>query len=264
MKKNVPELILAVLMIAQSLGSLLFPVYLDTGWIKETWFGNDLVTLLLVCPLYIGGLVSDRKIFHLIRMGCLGYVIYNYAFYLLGTELNKLFPLYAAILSIALVAFIRLFDSEEGSKNAYGYFDASKSYLVPGLVFLFIGFGLGTVWLGFWASYSFFGGTLPVGQSAFRLVAALDLTIIVNAMVVAGIGLLRKRKTGFVVGTIIGIQGSLYLFILTVNSFISAFRANVFPGEIPIWGTLFFIETTGILSLLVQGRARKIPTVTST
>ncbi|PKL09601.1 MAG: hypothetical protein CVV51_02925 [Spirochaetae bacterium HGW-Spirochaetae-7] len=254
MRKRAAELILVFLMIVQSLGSLLFPVYLDTGWVKETWFGNDLVTLLLVCPIYLGGIVSRRKIFHLLRMGCLGYVIYNYAFYLLGTELNKLFPLYVAIISIALVAFMRLFNNEEESKNAYDYFDMSKSYFVPGLIFICIGSGLGAVWLGFWASYSFFGGKLPIDHSAFRLVATLDLVIIVNAMVMAGVELIRKRKTGFVLGTIIGIQGFFYLLILTLNSFILSCKSNSFPGEIPIWGTLFIFETAGIVSLLIHGK----------
>jgi len=264
MKKKATELIIVFLMIVQSLGSLLFPVYLDTGWIKETWFGNDLVTLLLVCPMYLCGIFSSKKIFKLIRMGCLGYVIYNYAFYLLGTELNKLFLLYVAIISITLIEFIRLFNNEEESKSAYDYFDVSKNYLVPGLIFIFIGFGLGAVWLGFWASYSFFGGKLPTEQSAFRLVAALDLIIIVNAMLIAGIELIRKRKIGFVVGTIIGIQGSLYLLILSLNSFIFSYKNNNFPGEIPIWGTLFLIETVGIVSLLIKRNKRRIPTIAST
>jgi hypothetical protein len=209
--------------------------------------------------MYMAGILLNKKIFKLIRMGCLGYAVYNYAFYLLGTELNTLFPLYVAITSIALIELIRMFNSEEESKNAYNYFNVSKNYLLPGLIFLFIGFGLGTVWLGLWASYSFFDGTLPTEQSAFRLVAALDLIIIVNAMVIAGIGLIRKRALGFVVGTIIGIQGSLYLLILSLNSFIISFKNNNFPGEIPIWATLFLIETVGIVSLLLKGKKEKLP-----
>jgi len=256
MKRKAIELTLVFLMIVQSLGSLVFPVYVDRGWIKETWLGNDLVTMLLVCPVYLAAILSNKKILKLMRMGCLGYAIYNYAFYLFGAELNKLFPLYIAIITLALIAFITLFGTEEDSKNAYSYFDQSKSYLLPGLIFIFIGFGLGIFWLGFWASYSFFGGDLPTEPTAFRLVGALDLMIIVNAMIIAGIGLLRKKKLGFVVGSIIGIQGSLYLFILSLNSIILSFKNSAFPGELPIWGTLFVIELAGAISLLMMGRKK--------
>lgn len=54
--------------------------------------------------------------------------------------------------------------------------------------------------------------------AAFRLVAALDLTLMVPALGVGGVLLWRRRTWGWVLAPPAGIQGSLYLFILALNS----------------------------------------------
>jgi len=241
-------------MVFQSGISLLFPVYQDQGWIKDTWFGNDLVTLFIVCPLFLFSLLKRTVFFKLVQNGCLGYVVYNYAFYALGTEINTLFLVYVLLISLAGISLIQVFSADAESRVAWNYFDTDKNYILPGVIFILIGIGLGSVWTGSWIAHSFFNGKLPVEAAAFRLVAVLDLVIIVNMMLISGIALLRKKMIAFIIGPIIGIQGSLYLLILAVNSLLISVNQHTVSGELPVWGTLFAVTLAGTVSLLSSGR----------
>lgn len=263
MKVRTVDFVLFILILTQTAISLAFPIYLDKGWIKETWFGNDIVTLILVCPLLLLCIFSKKKVFKLINIGCLGYLIYNYAFYLLGTELNKMFILYAVIVGLASVLLIYILSTNNDHKNAFDYFDLSKKNILPAVIFLFIGIGLGLVWIVTWISYSYFGNQLQTETTAFRLIASLDLIFMVIPFIISGIGLLKKEKIGFIIGVITGIQGFFYLIILSTNSILMSFNDPKFINELPIWGTLLFIESAGIILLLMNGKKRILTTAST-
>ena len=60
---------------------------------------------------------------------------------------------------------------------------------------------------------------------------------------------------GIRVAAIAGIQGSLYLLVLSVNSVIAIHRGLAdTPGELPMWGTLAALTTAATLWLLVYVR----------
>lgn len=103
-------IILALCMTAQALLGLIFSEqYRDVGYVRETWFANDWITLALAVPLFIVGLFLEQRSFvlgRLIWLGVLGYSVYNYAFYLFGTALNAFFPLYVIILVLSVSALI--------------------------------------------------------------------------------------------------------------------------------------------------------------
>ena len=86
---------------------------------------------------------------------------------------------------------------------------------------------LGGVWLGMWAAYAFAGRPTPVESEAFKLVAALDMSMMVMALVVGGVLLWRKRPWGNVIAAIAGIQGALSLMVLSVNSLVAIERGPV-------------------------------------
>ena len=258
MKKNRFEYVILLLIVVQSAIGLFFNVYRDIEWIKRTWFGNDLVTLLIISPLYFLSIRDENKqsIYKMLNLGISGYLIYNYAYYLFGAALNELFILYVVLFICAIVNIIiklgniKINDFKE-------YFNTEKSTIIISILYLFIGVGLGIVWIGMWLSYIYFNGKLPLEPEAFKLVASLDLVIIVPAMIISGISLLQKQSIGYLLGVIIGIEGSLYLFILSVNSVISGIAVKNFPGELPIWGSLFLIETIGIVLLLTNLKKHK-------
>lgn len=243
-----------VLMVLQALASLLFPPYRDTGWIKDTWFVNDLVTLAVVCPLYLYSIVTKSPRAMMVSVGVFGYVVYNYCFYLLGTALNVLFPLYVVLVVVGIIGLSGRLGAGTFADSLDSGFDRQKSYRLPGLVFLVLGAGLGCVWLGTWASFIFLNGTLPTGEPEFRLVASLDLVIMVASLVVSGIGLLRKRRVGFLLGSSSGIQAFLYLLVLASNAATQGLRTGRPSAETPLWLSLFLVETVGIVSLVLKSR----------
>jgi hypothetical protein len=104
----------------------------------------------------------------------------------------------------------------------------------------------------------FAGRPTPVETEAFHLVAALDMTLMVPALVTGGVLLWRRRPWGYVVAAVAGIQASLYLLVLSVNSAISIRRGAVAaPGELPIWGTLLVFTVVATAWLLYSCDAPK-------
>lgn len=259
MKKNRIEYVILILIVVQSAIGLLFNVYRDIEWIRRTWFGNDLVTLFIISPLYFLTIKNENKqsIYKMFNLGIAGYLIYNYAYYLFGAALNELFILYVVVFICAIVNIIIKLSSIK-INNFKEYFEIDKSNMLISVLYFFIGIGLGIVWIGMWVSYIYFNGKLPLEPEYFKLVASLDLVIIVPMMIISGIYLLQKRSIGYLLGVIIGIEGSLYLLILSVNSVISGITENNFPGELPIWGSLFIVETIGIVLLLTHLKKHNI------
>ncbi len=245
---------LAALMAAQSLlGRIFEGGYRDVEWIRATWFGNDLVTLLLAVPLLIAALALVRRDSLrglLLWLGLLGYSIYNYAYYLLGTALNAFFPLYVILFVLSVVTLILTLSRIDAAQVAAGFRAKTPVRMIGGYL-VFVAVGLSLVWFGTWAAYIFAGRPTPIETEAFKLVAALDTAIMVPLMAFGGILLWRRNAWGGIVAGIAGIQGSLYLLVLTVNSVVAILRGLVdAPGELPIWGVLFISTAAATVALL--------------
>jgi len=272
------------------LGLVLHEQYRDVAWIKATWLGNDWVTLVLAVPLLAAALAFTRRgqgrgengaargeigssrgeigsvRGQLLGLGVLGYGAYNYAFYLFGAALNVFFPLYVVAFVLSVVGLIlalartrpidvaaRFVDTTavstregQGGRKRPGIRErAVGGYLV------FVASGLAAVWAGFWAAYVFWGRPTPVEPEAFKLVAALDLSLMVPALAAGGILLWRRHPWGYVVAAIAGIQGTLYLIVLSVNSVLAIAKGLAqAPGELPLWGTLGVGTLAATLALL--------------
>jgi hypothetical protein len=250
--------ILAFLMTVQAVLGLLLPdEYRDVAWIKATWFGNDWVTLLAAIPLLVVALITARRDSVpglVVWLGLLGYAIYNYAFYLFGAVFNAFFPLYVAALIAAAVALILALADIDVAAVA-GRFRARTPVRMLGGFFVLVGAVLASVWLGTWAAYIFAGRPARVDTEAFKLVAALDLTLMVPLLISSGLLLWHRRPWGYILAPIAGIQASLYLLVLSVNSMVAIDRGLVgTPGELPMWGmfSLFFTGATLLLLTNVQ------------
>jgi len=252
MKIKINFLIIAILMCAQALLGIFANIYLDTGWIKETWLGNDIITLVVVVPILIICVIIWNRISKIISIGILGYSIYNYAYYLLGAELNKLFLLYVVIISLSIITLIYIVNTNNEIISEFDKSIVGKNYIYPAIVFLFIGVGLGAVWIINWANYAFAGKALPQSSSIFRLIASLDLVLMINPLIASGILLFKKKRQGICIGSIIGVQAFLYLIILCLNSVVISIKDGNFPGELPVWGILLIIEGSGISKLLLN------------
>jgi hypothetical protein len=249
---------LLVVMVTQASLGLLFPgAYRDVEWINATWFGNDLVTLLVAVPLLFRALAllergSVRGL--LLWLGMLGFAAYNYAFYLFGAALNAFFLIYVVALVLALVLLILAFSSIDAREIADRFHETVPARLIGGLL-VFIGTGLAFVWTAMWAAYVFAGRPTPLEPDAFRLVAALDLSFMVPTLIVGGVLLWLQEPWGFVTATIASILGALYLFVLSVNSVVAIQRGLTdAPGELPVWATLTLLMSVSALMLLANIR----------
>ncbi len=246
--------LIVVLMVAQSLLGLSFrDQYRDVEWIKATWFGNDLVTLLVAVPVFVASLTlarsgSARGL--LLWFGVLGYGVYNYAYYMLGASLNVFFALYVVLAVLSAVALIVALSDPAASAIAQHFSDRTPNRAIGGYL-VFVAIGLSVVWFGMWAAYVFAGTPTPVEPEAFRLVAALDTSLMVPTLGVGGVLLWRRASWGWLIAGIGSVQGSLYLVVLSLNSGIAIYRGVVeAPGELWVWGTLALFTTVAAVVLL--------------
>jgi hypothetical protein len=251
-------MVLAGLMAAQAVTGIAAPgEYRDAAWITATWFGNDWLTFAIAVPLLLAGLAGARRgspRAFLLWAGCVGYAVYNYAFYLLGAALNVFFPLYVTALVLASVILIVSLGTREPSSIDFALRPVVPLRFLAG-VFIAIGGGLAVVWIAIWAAYVFAGRPTPVDPEVFRLVAALDLSLMVPALVSGGVLLWQRRRWGTVLASIAGVQGSLYLAVLSLNSVIAIRRGlATAPGELVTWAPLFAVTVTVTALLLSSVR----------
>jgi hypothetical protein len=259
---RVPQLLsqgLAGLMCAQALLGLVFSEqYRDPEPIRTTWFGNDWVTLLLGAPMLLIGVVraahgSTRGL--LLWLGMLAYALYNYAFYLFGAALNMFFPLYVLAVVLAVIALILALSRLEIPAVVRGFRPATPVRAIGGSLTC-IGIGLALVWIAMWAAYVFAGRPTPVDTEAFKIVAALDLALMVPALTAGGVLLWRRNPWGYMLAAIASIQGALYLLVLSVNSIVAMQRGlSSAPGELPIWGPLTILTT--VIALVLLGNLQR-------
>ena len=235
------------------LGLVLSDAYRDPDPIRTGWLGNDVVTLVLAVPALAVALVLARRgsgRAMLVWPGLLGYVAYNDGFYVFGAALNAFFPLYIALLVLSTAALVMVLVHLDVAVTGTA-FSAGTPVRIVGSYLTVLGVGLAAVWLTFWAGYVFADRPVPIGPEEFRTVAALDLTVLVPALVVGGIQLWRRRPWGYVLAVAAGVQGSLYLLVLGLNSVIAVARGlSPAPGELPLWGPLA-VATAGLTALLL-------------
>jgi hypothetical protein len=253
-------LTLAALMTAQSLTGVMAPDrYRDVEWINATWYGNDWLTLVIAVPLLLMSSLGARRgsaRAFLLCVGTVGYAVYNYAFYLLGATLNAFFPLYVLTVVLAAVILILTLAKLDAALMALSARPAVPLPLIGGS-FVIIGLGLALVWTVMWAAHVFAGRATPVDPETFGLVAALDLSMMVPAWVCGGVLLWRRRPWGVVLAAIAGVQGSLYLAVLSINSLIAIERGlATWPGELVVWAPLAAVTVSVTLLLLVSVQSR--------
>lgn len=253
MHASLPTFALLMGMALQSACGLLLNPYRDIAWIELSWFGNDAVTLVLVCPLLAASLTGTRPSqprWQLTRLGLLGYGVYNYAFYMLGATLNVAFPLYVALFVSAILALIAEFTSERVTHLAKTFSPSTPVRLVGGYL-AGVALCLSAIWLVMWGLHVIANRPSPGSPEVFRLVAALDLGIMVPALAIGGVLLWNRKPLGYSLSATAGIQAALYLFVLSVNSALAIHRGLAqWPGELPMWAPLCAATFASVLWLL--------------
>lgn len=207
--------VVALLAALASIVGLLRPeIYRDPEVIAKAWQPNDAVTLLVAVPLLLWS--SDRARNgsargRLVELGALHYMLYDYAFYVFGAELNVLFLVYAAIVMTAgwsIVLALREID--------LGTVPRHRARGVAAWM-LFVAAGLTATWIAQWMvamTRTTAPGRFDATPEFIRVVAAVDLTLMVALLVPAAMLLRRRKVWGTVLGAMLGVSGALYNLVL--------------------------------------------------
>lgn len=181
----------------------------------------------------------------------------KYAFYLFGAALNVFLLLYVLALVVAVVAIILALSRLDVAVVARSFRPAAPVRALGGSL-MCIGIGLALVWIAMWAALVFAGRPTPVDPEAFKIVAALDLALMVPALTAGGILLWRRRPWGYVIASQAS-RARLYLLVLSVNSVIAIRRGLASaPGELPVWGTLLIVTTVIAVVLLANAQQERV------
>jgi hypothetical protein len=245
---------LAGLMTLQSGIGILFPsVYRDPAWVRAAWLGSDIVTLLVGVPLLVGGLLAARRGSvrgELAWYSGLGYGVYNYAYYLFGARLGVLFPLFVAVFVGSVWALVLSLATADVPTIAGSFGPRTSARTVAGYMGL-TGSGLAIAWLAQWAAYVFSGTVPSIGEAPFRLVASLDLSVVVPTMLVGAALLWRRRPWGYPIAAIATVKGAVYTLALTLSSIIGGMRGiSGSMEQAPVWGVWTLVGLAATLLLL--------------
>jgi hypothetical protein len=236
------SLIVALLALVQAgCGLFLSGVYRDNAWITSAFRGNDFVTAIMAVPMLLAATHLARRggiRAMLVWLGSLFYMVYNYAFYLFGAELNRFILVYAALIGLSLAALFLVGVNAQLEKRA---FPCIAPRWVAGFMLLFTTL-MASVWIHDWLRFATTGVTPQLGGSALyhRAVAAVDLTFQVPFLVAAIVWLWQRKPWGQVIGAVCMIADAVYMVVLAVFSPFAA-AAGV-PGawdhQTPMWVAL--------------------------
>jgi len=206
-----------VAMVLASAGGLIWPdAYRDTETIKAAWFGNDLVSLLVVSPalfisLHLAKKGSEKA--QLFWMGLLSYTLYNYAFYLFGAQFNHFFLLYVGLFTMSmygLVFGLYHFDVQ----NIRRKFSETTPTKAIGVYLLALAIPLAIFELSQCLGYL----TSQKLPAAPPLIFALDLSFVITTMILAVVLLWKKNAWGYVLSVMMLVKGITYGLVLIVGT----------------------------------------------
>jgi len=221
--------LVSILAIVASIGGLFIKdLYRDNAFVKSAWFTNDIITLFVVIPLMIVSLWYTRKGSmrgELVLMGMLGYMSYNYAFYLFGAAFNPFFLVYVALFTISVTALIIGFNNLQVESIAK-QFSPKTPVKVVRIYILVIAVMLFLVEMSMIVSY-FFTGILPetikLTGHPTSVVFAMDLSVIIPVSVITTILLRKRNPWGYVLATMMLIKGFTYGLVLSIGTVLLAY-----------------------------------------
>ena len=179
---------------------------------------GDLVTLvmgipLLLISLYLTNKGSSRG--RLMLTGTVGYFLYTYMSYTFLWHYNPFFIVYVILMSLSLYAFILCFMSFDIEKIPAMFNEKMPIKFLAGFQ-LFVGFGIGLLWLAKIAP-SIPNGAVPIGLEHYTalVIQGMDLGFIVPTAILSAVLLLKKKPMGYLLTSVIIIKGFTMLTALS-------------------------------------------------
>jgi hypothetical protein len=209
--------------VASGGGLVMKNLYNDNAFVKMAWHTNDIITLFVVVPLLIMAIFlaqKDNTRWFLILLGLLGYVFYNFAFYLFGAAFNVFFLVYAALLSLSACTLVLFLSQSSLTDIALNFSEKTPVKWVSGYLLL-IALMLFMVELSMIVPF-LTSGTIPetirLTGTTTSVVFALDFSIVIPVSVIAAVLLWQRRSWGFVMGIIMLVKGFTYGLVLSIGT----------------------------------------------
>jgi hypothetical protein len=210
--------IAVVLSAATSLVGLVFPSVYRGNWGGMS-LANDGITLAVVVPTLALALIYSARgsvRARLLWLGTLFYMLYNYAFYIFGISVTKLYVPWIATFAFSAVsvALIMLNLDVEAIGRAFSPRTPGRwiaAYLA------FAGVMVSFLWISQWFKFVL-GGNVPEvngSQDAYHVIAAVDLTFAVPMLISSAYLLFRRRPWGYVLGVAATVQFAMYFAVMT-------------------------------------------------
>ncbi|HXF60115.1 MAG TPA: hypothetical protein VNK95_00780 [Caldilineaceae bacterium] len=236
--------IIAILATVASAGGLFLDnLYLDNTLVAAAYRGNDLITLVIAVPLLAAAMLlaqrgSPRA--QLVWMGGLGYMLYNYIFYLYGAAMNRFFLLYVALFTLSIYALILGLAQLDANGIARRFRARTPTKWIAGWM-LFFALLLGGLWVARSVSFVVTGETpqdvLQTGHPT-AVVYATDLSLLVSSLVVAAVWLWQRRPWGYGLATILMVKCVTYPLALLAMSVFSFLAGTGWDSLTPLWAFL--------------------------
>ena len=197
--------------------------------------GQDYITLFLGVPLLAVALVWARRDSlrgRLFLAGVLGYFLVTYLFYLVMAMYNPLFLVYAFLLGASFFAFALTmlgFDLE----TLPGEFSPKTPVRFSGSFLMFNTFAIALMWLSVVLPPLLDGSIYPVDVQHYTtlIVQGMDLGLLLPLCFVSAILLLKRRPTGYLLGTVYLVFLSLLMIALVAKIVaMGLVGANIIPA----------------------------------
>jgi hypothetical protein len=248
------SVVIVILMVPVSAAGLVADdLYPDGPWAREALRGGDLTTLVLAAPVLLASLILVRRGSRRAQaawLGALAYSVYDYAYYAFGAEFNDVFLLHVALLALSIWATALAVAGTDVEIVAEAL-NRGRSGRWVGAFLALVGVILGVLWIVLSIRFALTGELMAdIPRRGIHLVFAIDLALLVPALVVAGVLRWRQSGIGVVFAAVMTVMGALYQVNLL---FAGVFQADadvpgvkVFPPE-GIVLTIGFLAAVGVV-----------------
>ncbi|MCY7293157.1 MAG: hypothetical protein LH615_13345 [Ferruginibacter sp.] len=246
--------------IASGIGLFNAEIYNDNAFVKSAWYANDWVTLVVAVPSLIIALVlSKNGDFKpkLVWLGLMGYLFYNYAFYLFGAAFNNIFLLYVAIYTLSFFALImglaalpvqNIIGTSKILRNEIPILSGQRA-----VSFFLILISIMLCLVEIPPCFTFITkGAIPEiivkTQIHTSIVYALDLSFVVPAMVLGAILLWQNKGWGIILSAMMLVKCFTYGLVLTFGTFLLMKKGLSNDPLLPVW---IFITVGGLVGVFI-------------
>lgn len=246
--------IAVLMMVASAAGLLVDGLYRDGIWAREALRGGDLTTIAVAAPVLIASMLLARRgsrAAQAVWLGALAYSLYNYAYYVFGAAFNDIFVLHIALFSLSIATLALAIANIDVNAIAARFRGVRGARVIGGFLAV-VGIVLGGLWLFLAIRFAVSGELMAdLPADGIHLVFAIDTSLLVPALVIAGFLLWRRTPQGYVFGTAMAVMGAMYQANLLMAGSFQA-NANVpgakaFPLEGIVLATGFALATLWLL-----------------